>query len=104
MSYRSFSSIGSIHLISRPEKAGLILESFSCLLSQLSCRKSVKSQYVADLQFSLQGLAQQYQITAMPTLILIKGGQKVAQIVGANLPALKSEIGKHSSSPALAAA
>ena len=52
----------------------------------------------------MQGLAQKYQISAMPTLVLIKGGEKVAQVVGANLPALKKEIETHSQSPALAAA
>ena len=52
----------------------------------------------------LQGLAQEYQITAMPTLILIKGGQKVSQIVGANLSALTSEIDKHTKTPAAAVA
>lgn len=63
----------------------------------------LKSQ-IAELMTLMQGLAQQYQITAMPTLIVIKGGEKVAQIVGANLPALKAEIEKHSKSPALASA
>ena len=55
-------------------------------------------------KFDLQGLAQQYQITAMPTLILIKDHQKVSQIVGANLAALTTEIDKHSKTPAAAVA
>jgi len=54
----------------------------------------------------LQALAQEYQISAMPTLILIKNKVQVGQIVGANLPQLKAKIAEHSGSgaPALAVA
>jgi thioredoxin-like negative regulator of GroEL len=52
----------------------------------------------------VQTLAQQYQISAMPTLILIKNKVQVDQIVGANLNLLKSKIAQHTGAPALAAA
>ena len=58
------------------------------------------------LKYMLQELAQEYSISAMPTLILIKDKKKIAQIVGANLPELTKLIAEHSSqaSPALATA
>ena len=39
---------------------------------------------------------EQYQVVSIPTLILFKGGQPVARIVGARgKPALLSELGEH---------
>lgn len=52
----------------------------------------------------LQELAQEYNISAMPTLIFIKSGQVANTIVGANLPQIKSDIEKFSGQPAGATA
>lgn len=56
------------------------------------------SKTYSDVEFikvdvdDLLTLAQQYEIRAMPTFLLFKNGQQVAQVVGANPAALETAI------------
>ncbi|KAM7269759.1 hypothetical protein ACFE04_025256 [Oxalis oulophora] len=42
-----------------------------------------------------EGLAREYQVEAMPTFIVIKGGKEVERIIGAKKDDLKMKIEKH---------
>ncbi|KAJ7110072.1 thioredoxin-domain-containing protein [Mycena epipterygia] len=44
-----------------------------------------------------QDVAAQYQVSAMPTFIFLKGSTKVDQVRGANQPELESAVRRHSS-------
>ncbi|CAB4256459.1 similar to Saccharomyces cerevisiae YGR209C TRX2 Cytoplasmic thioredoxin isoenzyme of the thioredoxin system which protects cells against oxidative and reductive stress [Maudiozyma barnettii] len=41
---------------------------------------------------AIPALAQEYEISAMPTLVFIKNGKEVTKVVGANLAAIKQNI------------
>ena len=40
-------------------------------------------------------IAQEYEITSMPTVVFIKGGKEVQRVIGANPAALKQAIASH---------
>ena len=50
----------------------------------------------------LQDLAREYQITAMPTILFLKGGEQIADVVGANLPLIQKYLEEHGKVPVAA--
>ena len=50
----------------------------------------------------LQDLAREYQITAMPTILFLKDGKPVAQVVGANLALIEKNLEEHGKVPVAA--
>ena len=51
--------------------------------------------WVCGKQNGLQDVAQEFQVQAMPTFVLVKNGKEVDRVVGAKKDELEKKIEKH---------